>query len=204
MSDASDTGNNNYTEASSQLPYISDEDLLAKFDRLIIYEAKKIAKSYAWGDEWEDIAQMARIKLTKLPQDVRGAGAYVRQTIYYSCCDSIRKLKIQTNGLLFINDAEEDSAPWTISEEDLPPDATKSVIDTLHDHDLYTRLTSTLTSEQTLVVGIWYGLDGGDPVTSPRSVARRTGIKESRVSEILRAALAKLRNAAAAITSTTP
>lgn len=193
---------------------VTDEELLARYERLILAESRKIAKSYSLSrEDAEDIAQNSRLKLCLLPPDVRHADPYCRTTIYNSCRDSIRVMLRQTNGLLSILDEEDTSwrsnvastfapEPWTIREAALPPDDTREMTDVLSDHALAQRLFSLLSPEQILVVSHWYGLDGSDPVTSARSISRRTGIKEARVAEILRAALAKLRNEAAKVART--
>lgn len=172
------------------------EKVLARWEGLIVFNSRKMGRTYKWSAaEVEDVAQETRLKLCLLPAEHREHEAYIRTSIYNCMRDQVRTIN-RTNDPLTSISADPLEEGQGEHENYLLPPVIEDHETKLHNHQLAARLFARLTAEQKLVVAHFYGLDGGTPRSSPRSISRITGIKEARVESILRAALAKLRAAA--------
>jgi DNA-directed RNA polymerase specialized sigma24 family protein len=186
------------------LPLISDDQLLATYERLIVRVSHVLQNRYHLRDEdAQDLAQAARIRLYRTPQDKRHIPVWLR-TVCNNAMRSeltrIRRHKDSTTPL--------DPAWWAASQDsatesqgtdpiDVLSDVTEPV-DTLLERDqLAQSLLDSLSAEQRLVMTLFLGLTPGDrPIKDFRTLSKLAMVRESRLQYVIDASLAKMRRLA--------
>lgn len=181
-----------------QPPPVSDTELIARLDDLIVSNSRNIARSYSLSQEdIEDICQTVRLRLCRVDPQHRRNIPYCQSVVYNTQRDAIRQLKRHNTGLLSLEEPEDGAAAkWTISEDKLPPSSLPSLDAVIDTHTVAGRAWKKLSAEQQLCIAIRLGLDGAEECESPRTISRRTGIAESRIPGILRSAMATMQAAA--------
>jgi hypothetical protein len=185
------------------MPPVSDEALLAKYERLVIYISCNFVNKYGLREEEKDeLQQCARYRLWRLRQDKRREHDYCVKTITNAMCSEWKKILKRKNSLVALD------LHWHL---ELDPEAVSSdLINTLTaDTDLVADaitqdreqqandLLALLTPEEQLVIRLHVAPPPGErAIRDMRTLSKRSMARETRLPSVIASAMQKMRHAA--------
>lgn len=180
----------------------TDEELLAKYDRLIIKVAHTIQETYRLTPECgEDMAQCARIRLLRVPANKRHVAVWIRTVINNAMRTELKKIRAASEPLgkpmIYFDDAITVDGEYTDSTMHAEvPDPSPCVEATTERDQLARTAFAALNTEEQLVMALKLGLDGSQPIHNLRTLSRKSGVREARLPRVISRALAKMSEAA--------